>query len=513
MYINPNSTIKILHNVPLDNTYEHTIYFADSSAQSSYFSGLAKYTFEAQSYQRVKRGYIRVATNAENLYDCNYLMFQNSAFGNKWFYAFIKSVEYINNGVSEIEFEIDVMQTWHFNYNLQQCFVEREHSATDTIGSNTISESLDLGDYICQNQTNAGVSDNLGIVVDSTIDMEYKDSGGGYYTMLDKTIYHGLHMMTFPDPKNLEKYLAGLFGDVNKQAENVKKVKDGVISIRIAPTDGNVNYALKSAVNYNYPIDNIGGYYPHNKKLLTYPFMFLYVTNLSGNSAIYPFELFANRYVQFSLCVDIHPNSPAILYPINYKGIATNKDEAITLNNFPNISWCSSAYQSWLAQAQNSAIPRLSTSISAGVATGALTSNPYLAMAGGVIGAYRGIKNLMTEKRMAELQPPQAKGTTSGLTSYWDNMIDFILMTKTIKPEIAKTIDDYFDKFGYATRRIKKPNRNARPYWTYTKTIGCTITGSVPCDDMRKICSIYDNGITFWNDGNNVGNYDLDNSV
>ena len=33
--------------------------------------------------------------------------------------AFIKSVEYINNGVSEIEFEIDVMQTWHFNYNLQ----------------------------------------------------------------------------------------------------------------------------------------------------------------------------------------------------------------------------------------------------------------------------------------------------------------------------------------------------------------------------------------------------------
>ena len=123
------------------------------------------------------------------------------------------------------------------------------------------------------------------------------------------------------------------------------------------------------------------------------------------------------------------------------------------------------------------------------------------------------LRILMAENKMAELQPPQSKGTTSGLSSYWNDMIDFMLMTKTIKPEIAKTIDDYFDKFGYATRRIKKPNRNARPYWTYTKTIGCTIIGSVPCDDMKKICSIYDNGITFWNDGNNVGNYDLDNTV
>lgn len=513
MYINPNSTIKILRNVPLDNTYEHTIYFASSSAQSSYFSGLTKYTFEAQSYQRVKRGYIRVATNAENLYDCNYLMFQNSAFGSKWFYAFIKSVEYINNGVSEIEFEIDVMQTWHFNYNLQQCFVEREHSATDVIGSNTIDEGLDLGEYISQNQTKAGVSDNLGLVVDSTIGMLYEDSGGGYYTKYGKTIYHGLNMMTFPNPDDLDKFLAGKFGSEDVKPENVKKVQDGVISIRIAPTDGNVDYAVKSSVVYDKPIDNIGGYYPRNKKLLTYPFMYLYVTNLSGNSAIYPFELFANRYVQFYLSVDIHPNSPAILYPINYKGIYDNKDEQITLNNFPTISWCSSAYQSWLAQAQNSVIPRLSTSISTGLAAGSLTSNPYVGIMGGVIGAYKGIRNLMAEKKIAELQPPQAKGTTTGLTSYWNDMIDFMLITKTIKPEIAKTIDDYFDKFGYATRRIKKPNRNARPYWTYTKTIGCTIIGSVPCDDMKKICSIYDNGITFWNDGNNVGNYDLDNTV
>ena len=74
-------------------------------------------------------------------------------------------------------------------------------------------------------------------------------------------------------------------------------------------------------------------------------------------------------------------------------------------------------------------------------------------------------------------------------------------------------IDDYFSMFGYSVRRIKKPNRFTRPHWNYVKTIGATITGSVPADDMRKICQIYDAGITFWKRGSEVGRYDLDNSV
>ena len=45
------------------------------------------------------------------------------------------------------------------------------------------------------------------------------------------------------------------------------------------------------------------------------------------------------------------------------------------------------------------------------------------------------------------------------------------------------------------------------------KTVGATVTGSVPADDMKKICSIYDNGITFWKNGSEVGQYNLDNTV
>ena len=69
-------------------------------------------------------------------------MFQNTSFGIKWFYAFITNVEYINNETSEITIEIDVMQTWHFDYTVNQCFVEREMAATDDIGGNLVPETL-----------------------------------------------------------------------------------------------------------------------------------------------------------------------------------------------------------------------------------------------------------------------------------------------------------------------------------------------------------------------------------
>ena len=45
------------------------------------------------------------------------------------------------------------------------------------------------------------------------------------------------------------------------------------------------------------------------------------------------------------------------------------------------------------------------------------------------------------------------------------------------------------------------------------KTIDVNIVGSVPADDMAKIKACYNNGITFWRNGNEVGNYSLDNSV
>ena len=109
--------------------------------------------------------------------------------------------------------------------------------------------------------------------------------------------------------------------------------------------------------------------------------------------------------------------------------------------------------------------------------------------------------------------PRQAHGSTGSTTLAAAGILDFAFMHKHIKPEYAEIIDDYFDMFGYATNRVKIPNRNGRPHWNYVKVIGAVLVGSVPADDMNSIVRIYEKGITFWNNGYEVGNYSLDNSL
>ena len=116
-YIAPNGTIRILRDVPLNNDYVHTMLFGSATAQRDYFIGKTERAFVNESYTRLERGKMRVNVCADDIYACNYLMYQNAGFGNKWFYAFINKIEYINNVTSEIDFEIDVLQTWQFDYS------------------------------------------------------------------------------------------------------------------------------------------------------------------------------------------------------------------------------------------------------------------------------------------------------------------------------------------------------------------------------------------------------------
>lgn len=504
MYIEPNTVIRLLKNCPLDTTYEHTIYFESESAQISYFQSLTKYTLTNQSYQRVQRGKMRVAYKAEDLYDCNYLMFQNSSFGNKWFYAFIKSVEYVNNATSEIEFEIDVMQTWFFNYDLEMCFVEREHSATDNIGENLVPENLETGEYVSDDFDASGVLGHKSIVVASTFDGEYNNISGAYYCGL----FSGLYYNVFPNTTDGAIACANFISGAGRKT-------DGIVSVFLMPTSM-VGGILDSAKTYEIVktknLTSIGNYTNiKNKKLLTYPYNFLYVTNLQGNHAVYPYEYFSGNECTFTISGDMSCNPQVIIAPKNYKGVAVNYDEKMVLSGFPQLSFNTDSFKAWLAQNGASlGVNAFSTAIqTAGIAT---TVGASVAAAT-PIGAGIAIAGVVAPVIQHSFMPRQAHGGAGAQTLAAMGLLDFAFMHKHITPEFARIIDDYFTKHGYATHRVKIPNRNVRPYWTYTKTIGCEITGSIPCDDARKICDIYDRGITFWKSGANIGNYNLDNSV
>lgn len=504
MYIEPNTVIRILKDCPLDTTYEHTIYFTAEGQQVGYFQGLTKYTLTHQSYQRVNRGRMRVAVQAENLYDCNYLMFQNSSFGSKWFYAFIKSVEYVNNVTSEIEFEIDVMQTWFFDYSLGMCFVEREHSATDNIGDNLVPENLETGEYVSDDFDATGKLGGKSIVVAATFNEQYENVGGAYYCGL----FSGLYYNVFPNTTEGATACAEFISGAGSKS-------DGIVAVFLMPTSM-VGSMLESAKTYDVVksknLTAIGNYTSvKNKKLFTYPYNFLYVTNLQGNHAVYPYEYFSDGSCTFALAGDMSCNPQVVLVPTNYKGVAVNYDEKMVLSGFPQLSYNTDTFKAWLAQNGASlGVNAFSTAVqTAGIAT---TVGASVAAATPV-GVGIAIAGVVAPVVQHAFMPRQAHGGAGSQTLAAIGLLDFAFMHKHITPEFARIIDDYFTKYGYATHRVKVPNRSVRPYWTYTKTIGCEITGSIPCDDARKICDIYDKGITFWKSGANIGMYNLDNSV
>ena len=148
MYVEPNTQIHILQGVPLSKSYEHTVRYKNATEQYNGFISYLKHTLNNYSYQRVGLGTLRVQLPYSEVYNCNYMLFKNTSYENRWFYAFITGVSYLSNDVSEIYYIIDVMQTFAYDYQFKKCFIERAHESTDIIYDNTQPEGLELGsDY------------------------------------------------------------------------------------------------------------------------------------------------------------------------------------------------------------------------------------------------------------------------------------------------------------------------------------------------------------------------------
>ena len=158
--IQPDSDVILLRNIPLDLSQEHSICFDDAGQQERYFKGegRAKFTLTTYSYQRHSLGVIKVEKCADDLYDVNYMMFRNTAFGNKWFYAFVTDVEYINNVTTAVYYKIDPLQTWLFDFNIGQSFVVREMPKDDYANEQLVDEPLETGEYVVSHLATGGFS-------------------------------------------------------------------------------------------------------------------------------------------------------------------------------------------------------------------------------------------------------------------------------------------------------------------------------------------------------------------
>lgn len=523
MYIEPNTTIHILRGVPLDNTYTDTIYFNSPTEQYTHFMSYTKVTLNRNTYQRVNRGRMRVQVSADRIYDYNYLMFQNNAYSGRWFYAFIKSVEYVNDVTCEIEYELDVMQTWFFDVTLRECFVEREHTANDVIGNNITPENFDVGYYV--NNINNTYSDNkieslkaYSLVICSS----YNTSSGGVSPIF---VYGGII-------SGVDYYIFNIVLEDGKldavELDNAKNLIadltdkgqiDTITNMFMYPTaliptigstsseDGKIELNIGNTYSYSkFAGKSLSGYTPKNNKCYTFPYNLIYVGDWNGETSMLlkPEHILSQTKVAITSAFCGTPS--ALVFPENYNGETYNTFEGYTVSRFPQVAYATDSYRAYIAQGGlvQDTLNALSSEV--GFASNIASGNPS-GIAQSSLGMVSSIASMVYKTNMP--MGAHGKSSSDGLTAL---RLPFVRVeNRCVTPELMKQIDDYFTYYGYAVNELKVPNRNVRPHWTYTKTRGCVLVGEAPADDVRAICNIYDSGITFWKNGNEVGNYSLDN--
>jgi hypothetical protein len=561
--IGPSTTVRVCQSIPLDNTYTDTILFTSKSAQESYFASKTKKVYSGLTYQRLASNSstwaIFLEDVADYFYDCNYLCFQNGGFGNKWLYAFISDILYINENCTAITFEIDVMQTWLFDFEIKKSFIERMHVADDTISRNVVEEDLNFMQryeyYYVENSrlfegsthpldTDGEFDDH--IIYDSIIlvatseDVDEEDEvlEGG----LIQNTYQGLKYIGFNANDLGVGYCNAWLKRMNEggKAGAINSISmvpsagltyssggNGKLNINIEDPNGNVG-EKEYLINYSTLDDD---YIPKNNKLFCWPYHFFSITTLDGQSYDYKYEdiiesdpVPGTTTMKFKFKFAFGTDPTYFMYPSYYMKCNNNYDYGIKLSGFPKCNWNFGVWENYYAQQDtNITLSMLASALgSVSSASGSVVSDAGskkglgvgtgLAIAQAGLGTLQAGLSTFGGLSVVKSQPDQSKGANNvGGVNYNMETMDFWIIHKRLHWGYVVKIDDYFTKFGYRVNSTGVPNLHTRKYWNYLKLDQPSVTGNMPVGDMRMIKQILSNGITFWHT-TDVGNYDLNNN-
>lgn len=341
---------------------------------------------------------------------------------------------------------------------------------------------------------------------------------GGLYTGLQ---YTGGAVNSIEQVQSLDSKLEQMVTD---------RKEDEVVSVFMIPSTFFGNGVASIVRNFSLQRPTtIEGYTPRNKKLLTFPFSFLSVDTINDSHDYY-FEQFQDTTTaNFILASSMSPTPEIVVYPQNYNGKpGQNASESVCCTGFPQCAFTIDSYRAWLSQKATgqvlttigSGVSAVAGAVGASSAIGAATAAGTAVAAGtvaaplaaGVLGAV-GLTTSIYNMVKDATQGSKTRGNQGSSTDVGTHNKGIYFRYMSVTAEYAKMIDSYFDRYGYTCGKIKIPNRNVRPHWTYCKTQNVSLKGEVPADDLAKIRSIYDRGITWWVNGLEVGNYGLDNSI
>ena len=527
-YVVPNSTVQYFNNVNLSPNYENSLYFATTANKDSAFGALTPIATESSvSYVYKDKPVFRSALPMSTLINARYMRFKNTSFENKWFYAFITRVEYVNNGLTEVTFEIDDLVTWMGSFGISPCLVVREHTATDQPYEHLIDEDLPTGDYTLSGYETIAINSDPQLVLSIARNSTGTDATGAVGQYKGNLVSGAEYRKYDISPSGK----AALETDID--ALITKNQKDAMISAQIvfgkmAPV------AASAALEELTPMANFtgnhastdftfDGYTPVNKKLYQYPYCVMSLYNSEGSEQEFRYEFFNNHvahFYVFGIAADV-PEMAAI--PTQYKnsGIAYLTDQMMIMKQWPQASLSVDQFKAYVAQMTSgggwiSVAGKIAKTAIGGATAGLAAGGPL----GAAVGAAGGIATSAAGEALGIIEqavkydsmPDAVQGTANSNILMGINDKKFVIYHRRITGDYAKTIDDFFTAYGYKVNKVKTPNLANRPRFTFVQTHKSAVYGPIPASAARNIENILDRGCRFWRNIADIGNLSLSNT-
>lgn len=497
--------IRLYGAVGWDNTYVNIRLFDSEAQRVAYFTPLQIDDGQFNACSVVKSNRIRVEGRINDFLNCTYMIFQNTGISNafpaneRMYYCFVTSVDYVNVNSVEIEFEIDWIQTYLFEFEFEACLVQKEHVSSDGIGEHLLDEQIETGEYMVTNRHEIlyGKSVIMTVVPDTPA-VTYENG-----------IVNAALVYCYKVPSELSSF-EGMIEDYTQDPEKIVNITMGVNEM----SGRGEKYQL--AVDFNQIVDvaptrsftNAKGqnYTPHNNKLFSYPYRLCTVDNYGEQVVQLRWEEFANGTPQFVVEGTPTPKPCMQIFPLRYKGTKDSygsdcREFTVQYDNFPSVAWVNDTYKAWVSQFGHTN----------SVNVDAQVTGKWISVAGDVINLHAAsaiddVRQALTtdwnwkqDVSNHALHNVQMFGSIGGAGMLYDTgKIGFRITEYGITSDMARKIDGIFDRYGYRVDTVKVPNIKGRQYVNYVKTADAQVKGSIPDIARRTMENALNRGVSFW---------------
>ena len=495
-------------------------YFSSDAAALSFFRGKQKHAFSGVAVARnipSRHGYnvdaVHLPGTLATFEGCEYVSYLNADGSNRWFHNKILSVEYVNPASCRIHFTVDYYATYIGSCmgTLGRCFVIRGHVKTseDTLNRFLLAEPVDVpmiyeGDFSANGflkLINDQIKPDTYCVYSSSDSKQNTNTENvGIKTQGGVEIYGVVKGKTKAE---VESFIKSQTAQVNTFQSMTTPMMSNVQAIKKLPS---------TLVDSAKVIEQETGFVPvlpsyKHKKMYSPQFFFwrLFAAS-SGSNQQFDTTVGVAASIAgvqtitftFRFIMTGGLNATAALFFDKVDSIGKMAAMYVQHLPFPNITI--NSYQSPDYTAYGMIQKLLIRPVGAGIG-GALAgevATPVGAAVGAAIGAGGALASGVADVFGRQPATYQNAGVSTTDMALAAGLYEFVVMRYSPSDGGLKTLESFFDTWGYTLNENRAVSLNARANFTHIHTKNANVRGPVPAQALAEINNMLNAGLTVW---------------